>query len=61
MQRPSPTPLHSVMLEAMSGPLPKRAAVIISVVLFGFGLSGCTKCGWLWDQPARACHSDTPR
>jgi len=49
------------MLAAMFGPLPKRAAVIICLALLGLGLGGCTKCGWLWDQPVRACHSDTPR
>jgi len=49
------------MLAAMFGHLPKRAAVIISFILLGLSLGGCTKCGWLWDQPTRACHSDIPR
>jgi TM2 domain-containing membrane protein YozV len=39
----------------------KRLAAFICLVLLGLSLSGCTKCGWLWDQPPRSCHSDAPR
>ena len=46
---------------AMFGPLRNREAVFIPLVLLSLSLGGCTKCGWLWDQPTRSCHSDTPR
>jgi hypothetical protein len=39
----------------------KRLAAIVCLVLLGFSLGGCTKCGWLWDHPPRSCHSDAPR
>ena len=29
--------------------------------LLGLGLGGCTKCGWLWDEAPRSCHSGPPR
>ncbi len=39
----------------------KRIAAIVCLVLLGLSLGGCTKCGWLWDQPPRSCRSDAPR
>lgn len=39
----------------------KRLAATVCLVLLGFSLGGCTKCGWLWDQSPRSCHSDAPR
>ena len=39
----------------------KQIAAIVCLVLLGLSLGGCTKCGWLWDQPPRSCHSDAPR
>jgi hypothetical protein len=39
----------------------KRLAATVCLVLLGLSLGGCTKCGWLWDQPPRSCHSDAPR
>jgi len=39
-----------------------RFAALICLALLGLSLGGCTKCGWLWDQPGPgSCHSDTPR
>jgi hypothetical protein len=38
----------------------KRLVAIVCLVLLGLSLGGCTKCGWLWDQPPRSCHSDAP-
>jgi len=36
-----------------------RAATCLFLLLFALG--GCTKCGWLWDQAPRSCHSEAPR
>jgi hypothetical protein len=41
--------------------MPKRVAAAIFLVLLGVSLDGCTKCGWLWEQGPRSCHSDAPR
>jgi hypothetical protein len=39
-----------------------RTAAVISLVLLGLSLDGCTKCGWLFDQPGPGtCRSDAPR
>ena len=38
-----------------------RLAVIFSVVALGLALSGCTKCGPIWDdwmQSPKSCKSD---
>jgi hypothetical protein len=40
---------------------PSLAAIMCLVTLLGIGLSGCTKCGWLWQQGPGSCHSETPR
>ena len=37
-----------------------RPALILSLLLLGLALGGCTKCGWLWDN-AHACRADAPR
>ncbi|MGB6859914.1 MAG: peptidylprolyl isomerase [Pseudolabrys sp.] len=39
----------------------KRIAVVACLVLLGLSLAGCTKCGWLWNEGPRGCHSDAPR
>jgi hypothetical protein len=39
----------------------QRLAAILCLVLLGLSLGGCTKCGWLWDNGGRACHSDKTR
>ncbi|MFY9757577.1 MAG: peptidylprolyl isomerase [Pseudolabrys sp.] len=39
----------------------KRIAVVTCLILLGLSLAGCTKCGWLWNEGARGCHSDAPR
>jgi hypothetical protein len=39
----------------------RRLALIFSVVAFGLALSGCTKCGPIWDdwmQSPKSCKSD---
>jgi hypothetical protein len=39
-----------------------RSAFLIPVlVLAALAVSGCSKCGWLWTDGQRACHSDTTR
>lgn len=35
----------------------QRCAAILCLLLLGLGLAGCTKCGWVWEQGGRACHS----
>ena len=40
--------------------MPKRVAAILFLVLVGLSLGGCSRCGWLWDQGPRSCHSDSP-
>jgi len=39
----------------------KRLVTLLCLGLLAMSLGGCTKCGWLWDQSGRACHSDAPR
>jgi len=39
----------------------QRLVAILCLALLGLSLSGCTKCGWLWNENGRACHSDAPR
>jgi hypothetical protein len=39
----------------------KYLAAVLCLVLIGLSLGGCSKCGWLWDEHGRACHSDTTR
>ena len=39
----------------------QRLAAILCLALLGLSLSGCTKCGWLWNENGRACHSDALR
>jgi len=34
--------------------------VIACILLLGLSLSGCTKCGWIWED-WHACHSVAPR
>jgi len=38
-----------------------RLTAILCLVLLAASLGGCTKCGWIWDDLGRSCHSDTPR
>jgi hypothetical protein len=42
----------------------KRLTIVASVVAFGMMVSGCTKCGFWWDEwqsrPA-ACKGDFPK
>jgi hypothetical protein len=39
----------------------KQIAVVACLILLGLSLGGCTKCGWLWNEGPRGCHSDAPR
>jgi hypothetical protein len=43
----------------------KRIATVTCLILLGLSLGlslgGCTKCGWLWNEGPRGCHSDAPR
>jgi hypothetical protein len=41
--------------------MPKRLAAVLCLLLAGLSVSGCTKCGWIWEDGARSCHSGTPR
>jgi hypothetical protein len=39
----------------------RRVILVFSVVAFGLALSGCTKCGPIWDdwmQSPKSCKSD---
>jgi hypothetical protein len=39
----------------------RRFAAILCVVALGLSMSGCTKCGWLWNDWGKACHADLPK
>jgi hypothetical protein len=39
----------------------KQLVAIVCLALLAVSLGGCTKCGWLWDERGRACHSDAVR
>jgi len=39
----------------------RTAFVILGLISVALGVSGCTKCGWIWDQGSHACHSETTR
>ena len=39
----------------------KRLGAILCLVVLAATLGGCTKCGWIWEQGPRACHSDQTR
>ena len=49
---------HSRYGETM---LRKRLAALLCLAVLGLSLGGCSKCGWLWDEGGRTCHSGTPR
>jgi hypothetical protein len=38
----------------------RRAAAIVALVVLGFSLTGCSQCGWIWDdwRSPGACRSD---
>jgi hypothetical protein len=42
----------------------KRLTIVACVVCFGFTVSGCTKCGFWWDDwmhpPSKSCKGDWP-
>ncbi len=39
----------------------KRLCVLACAVALGLSLSGCTKCGWIWDDgPPKSCHGTAP-
>jgi hypothetical protein len=39
----------------------KRFAAVLCLIVLGLALSGCTACGWIWQDGGHACHSDAPR
>jgi hypothetical protein len=39
----------------------QRFAAILCLALLASSLAGCSKCGWLWDEGGRACHSSATR
>ena len=39
----------------------QRIAAILCLIVVGLALGGCTKCGFIWQDSGRACHSDTTR
>ncbi|HEV2629384.1 MAG TPA: peptidylprolyl isomerase [Pseudolabrys sp.] len=36
----------------------RTAFLILSLVVAALSVSGCTHCGWIWDQGPHACQSD---
>jgi hypothetical protein len=41
--------------------MPKRGIAVFCLLLLALSAAGCTKCGWLWEDGQRACHSAAPR
>ena len=42
----------------------KRLTIFSGLIALSFVLSGCTKCGWIWNDwqsPAKSCRDDVPR
>jgi hypothetical protein len=39
----------------------RTAFLILSLVIAAVSVSGCTKCGWIWNEGPHACHSDDVR
>jgi hypothetical protein len=39
----------------------RRIPALVFLVIIAAALSGCTKCGFIWEQGPRACHSDAPK
>ena len=39
----------------------KRLFAILALLLLALSAAGCTKCGFIWEDGQRACHSDQPR
>ena len=40
--------------------MPKRLIAAVALILLGVTLSGCTKCGWIWNDRPGACRDDAP-
>jgi hypothetical protein len=40
----------------------KKSGILLTIVLLGLSLGGCSKCGWIWDdwRAPGACRSDAP-
>jgi hypothetical protein len=38
-----------------------RLTIVMCLLVLGLSLGACTKCGWIWDEGPRSCHSDPPR
>ena len=39
----------------------RPVTAFVFLLLLGLALGGCTKCGWIWQDSGRVCHSDAPR
>jgi hypothetical protein len=40
----------------------KRATTLLSIIVLGLMLAGCSKCGWIWnDYGPRACRTEAPK
>jgi len=41
----------------------KRVATLVSIVVLGLLLGGCTSCGWIWNdwQAPHSCRADAPK
>jgi hypothetical protein len=39
----------------------RKLATIVCLLALGLGVSGCSKCGFWWDQGSRSCHAEAPR
>ena len=37
----------------------KPLATLLLLALLGGSLSGCSKCGFFWEEGGHACHSET--
>ena len=51
-------PSRRRLVRAIKQIMHKRLAALVCLVLVGLALGGCTRCGWIWDDGARACRAD---
>lgn len=39
----------------------KRVVTILCLILLGLSVSGCSKCGFFWEDGGRACKAEMPK